>query len=524
MALKRLDEEFDLKPGTQLLPYMKRLLPSLEGRFQNLESTQGILAGINEEIRAAALLRMNEILIPATEDILEVTKMGFLLAPVAGLMEIALGYMTFQIEPGVQQDTFTPSPYLLIEHTADDYGIMRLISYDQALGILEVTVTAVHGNPGPWDDWMVSSTPGMADSTKLYHDAVAPMHTEVVSDYNEIVVMHQEILDAIEALEGAGLDLFNYVRRDGETPFLAPQPGEHPDVSSNDRMLATTGWTRARIAEYMSNAVNRAGDTMVGMLNVQPPTAPSHAATKQYVDAVLGSGGTINSNVTINTVNPTLRLKPTGTSQGNYIEGINQDNLQRWRMALGDASAERNFSLARYSDVGSLLDMPLTIQRSNGTAIFAGALSVAGAANFLAAYASTAAAAENSTHIANTAWVRSFVTAHVAGYAQPYNANLFAGIPINASGNGYWTTAADSQKCMAFSGVVYINSAVHPVGTVITFVGYGGAMTIVCSGATMYWISPSGLTSGNRVLPDRGIATAFRTQDGNWVIGGTGLT
>ena len=25
MALKRLDEEFELKPGTQLLPYMKRL-------------------------------------------------------------------------------------------------------------------------------------------------------------------------------------------------------------------------------------------------------------------------------------------------------------------------------------------------------------------------------------------------------------------------------------------------------------------------------------------------------------------
>ena len=25
-------------------------------------------------------------------------------------------------------------------------------------------------------DWVISSTPGMADSTKLYHDAVAPMH------------------------------------------------------------------------------------------------------------------------------------------------------------------------------------------------------------------------------------------------------------------------------------------------------------------------------------------------------------
>jgi hypothetical protein len=520
MALKRLDEEFELKPGTQLLPYMKRLLPSLEGRFQNLESTQGILAGINEDIRAAALLRMNEILIPATKDILEVTKMGFLLAPVAGLMAIGLGYMTFQIAPGVQQDTFTPSPYLIIEHSPDDYGIMRLISYDQILGVLEVTVTAVHGNPGPWDDWMVSSTPGMADSTKLYHDAVAPMHDTVVTDYNEIVVMHQEILDAIDALEGAGLDLFNYVRRDGETPFLAPQPGEHPAVGSNDKMLATTGWTRARIAEYMSNAVNRAGDSMVGALNVQPPTSPAHAASKAYVDAVLGSGGTINSNVVLNTVNPTLRFKPTGTSQGNYIEGLSQDGLQRWVMALGDASAERNFSLARYSDVGSLLDMPMTIQRSTGAMILTGALSVAGTTNLLVANATTPAAAENSTRIATTAWVRS----NVQGYAHPLTAQLFAGIPITASTNGYVTVATDAQKGIAGAGVVYINSALYTPGTVLTFVGYGGAMTISCSGNTMYWISPSGLTSGNRNLPDRGIATAIRTADGNWVIGGTGLT
>ena len=44
-----------LKPGTQLLPYMKRLLPSLEGRFQAVESEQDIVNELAEEIRAAAL-------------------------------------------------------------------------------------------------------------------------------------------------------------------------------------------------------------------------------------------------------------------------------------------------------------------------------------------------------------------------------------------------------------------------------------------------------------------------------------
>jgi hypothetical protein len=100
----------------------------------------------------------------------------------------------------------------------------------------------------------------------------------------------------------------------------------------------------------------------------------------------------------------------------------------------------------------------------------------------------------------------------------------FGGVPVVNYGNGYTTVVGDSQKALAMTGVVYINSGVHPVGTCLTFVGYGGALTIVCSGNSMYWIGPSGIVAGNRVLPDRGVATALRTPDGNWVIGGTGMT
>src|SRR6188768_1692354 len=120
MALKRLDEEFELKPGTQLLPYMKRLLPSLEARFQDLEGVDRELQAIADEIRAAALLRMNEILIPATEDIIAITKLGFLLAPVTEVLyTIQLGYMAVYVDDGPQAKTFTPSPYIIIEGIDD---------------------------------------------------------------------------------------------------------------------------------------------------------------------------------------------------------------------------------------------------------------------------------------------------------------------------------------------------------------------------------------------------------------------
>jgi len=379
MALKRLDEEFELKPGTQLLPYMKRLLPSLEGRFQEIESDQDVLAKVGEDIRAAALLRMNEILIPATEDIIQVTKLGFLLAPVEGSYTLVMGDMTLPIKAGVQQDTFTPSPYLIIEHTADDYAIARLKTYDQILGILDVTITALHGNAGPWDDWVVSSTPGMADSTKLYHDAVAPLHDEVVADHAEVVAKHAEIMQVAQDLEESGIDLFNYVRKDGTTPFEAPQPGAHPVINSNDNMFATTAWTRARMNEYLMGSMSSAGASMTGPLYLfGAPTQPLMAATKKYVDDIIGSGGTINNVVTITTSNPSVRLRSTATNENRMIEALSVDGIARWTLTLADntpvtgGNTGANFSLARYTDTGVLIDYPITINRATGLMLVLG--------------------------------------------------------------------------------------------------------------------------------------------------------
>ena len=385
MALKRLDEEFELKPGTQLLPYMKRLLPSLEGRFQNLESTQDLLAGVNEDIRAAALLRMNEILVPATEDILEVTQLGFLLAPIDGSYTLVMGDMTFPIKAGVQQDTFTPSPYLIIEHSPDDYAIARTYSYDQELGILDVTITALHGNHGPFDDWMVSSTPGMADSTKLYHDAVGPLHDQVVIDHAEVVTKHAEIMQVAQDLEESGIDLFNYVRKDGTTPFTAAQPGTAPAANSNDNSLVTSAWTRSRMNEYLQGSMSSAGAAMTGPLYLAgPPTQPLMAATKGYVDSIIGAGGVISNVVTITTSNPSLRLRPTTTNENRMIEALSSEGLNRWTLVLADTAPisggnnGANFALYRYADAGSLLDAAMTINRATAAVVFAGSLTSAG--------------------------------------------------------------------------------------------------------------------------------------------------
>ena len=323
MALKQLDEEFELKPGTQLLPYMQRLLPSLEGRFQSLEATADAYSVVMEEIRASALMRMNEILIPATEDIIEVTKLGFLLAPSSTLVTLSLGIHYFIVDEGPQRNSFTPSPYVLVEREAniDDYAIARVMDYVQETGELVLQITAFHGNPGPHSDWVISSTPGMANSTKIYHDAVGPMYETVVTDAAQVAADKIEIMAAIEALEAAGLDVNAFIRRDGTVPFIATQTGVAPAPGANDAKLVTAAWSRARMIEYASLNVTRSGDQMTGPLFLaRNPAIPNEAATKPYVDASVGAGGIINGMVTIQMVQPTLRLQSTGTQQHRMIE------------------------------------------------------------------------------------------------------------------------------------------------------------------------------------------------------------
>jgi hypothetical protein len=420
MALKRLDEEFELKPGTQLLPYMKRLLPSLEGRFQEIESDQDVVNRLAEEIRAAALLRMNEILIPATEDIIAVTKLGFMLGPVSTPETLALGYMTMVVDEGPQRDSFTPSPYLIIEHTPDDYGIARLIGYHQADGLCEFTVTAIHGNPGPHSDWMISSTPGMADSTKLYHDAVAPMHDTVVADTAQVITLHAEIIAAAQALEESGLDAYAFIRKDGTVPFEALQRGIAPTAGANDSYIPTTAWVCARLIEYAGDALLKAGGTMTGPLYLSgAPTVALQAVTKAYVDGLISTPHVVNDYLGIRGVAPMLYLQSTGTQQNRFIESRSAAGAARWQMHMADNALESggdvgsNWTLTRFNDGGSALGSALTVMRQTGEVRVAQAMTVGAGAN-----------------------ITGNVT--VAGDLKAYRPNTNTGaVVLNASGNAY---------------------------------------------------------------------------------------
>lgn len=131
--------------------------------------------------------------------------------------------------------------------------------------------------------------------------------------------------------------------------------------------------------EYLKDSMSATGAVMTGPLTLYgPPLQPQQAATKQYVDGVLGQGGNVNSSVTISTTNPYLRLRSLGANENRTVEAISADGFTRWVMTLADnaplsgGNAGANFSLARYSDLGVLIDYPLSILRSTGQVLTQG--------------------------------------------------------------------------------------------------------------------------------------------------------
>ena len=125
--------------------------------------------------------------------------------------------------------------------------------------------------------------------------------------------------------------------------------------------------------EYASLNVTRSGDQMTGPLFLaRNPAIPNEAATKSYVDASVGAGGIIGGMVTIQMVQPTLRLQSTGTQQHRMIEARSSVGVTRWILSIADDSVESpadagsDFRLRRYSDGGSFIDSPLSISRLTG--------------------------------------------------------------------------------------------------------------------------------------------------------------
>ena len=78
--MRRLDEQFAINPNDPVLPTWRRAMAAIEGRLRGLEDQRADYEEAIRRFEELALARINEVLLPALEQITAAATLGFLLA------------------------------------------------------------------------------------------------------------------------------------------------------------------------------------------------------------------------------------------------------------------------------------------------------------------------------------------------------------------------------------------------------------------------------------------------------------
>jgi hypothetical protein len=152
------------------------------------------------------------------------------------------------------------------------------------------------------------------------------------------------------------------------SPIFSGQPTA-PTASpgTSTTQLATTAYVMAAIAAA----------TGVSSFNGRGGAVTLTAADVSGVGAAMLTGATFTGNVSLSSVGPSFTLNKTVTTNPCQIVSHNS-GVTRWTIIPGNGTPESggnvgsDFNITRYSDAGAAIDSPLSINRSNGAAIFSG--------------------------------------------------------------------------------------------------------------------------------------------------------
>ena len=231
-----------------------------------------------------ALARINEVLLPALEQITAAATLGFLLArsSTEGSL-IADERIQFVVDEGPQRELFTPTPFVAVQRcsTTDDFAVGYVEAYDRASGYLLVKILTAYGSPGPFDDWVISAAPGVSEATRSYWERALVAAQGAERDAAQTGEDRRYVEAAREALEEAGLNPDQYVWRDGTRPFTAVITGVAPDATADNATIPTAFWTRRRVQEGVASLQTGAPATLNNFVRVATALGndPNFAAT-----------------------------------------------------------------------------------------------------------------------------------------------------------------------------------------------------------------------------------------------------
>ncbi len=161
-----------------------RILKAIEARFKPLEAQSGSLNAAIEAVRKVGLDRINEVLVPAIQLILDIQSKGFMIAASATPATMVVGdVLTFVIDDEGQRALFTPSDFVGLTRasTSDDYAVLRTVAYTTDDGRYIGRIISFEGDPGPHSDWVLGALAGSTMASVMALDLSLSARADAVA-------------------------------------------------------------------------------------------------------------------------------------------------------------------------------------------------------------------------------------------------------------------------------------------------------------------------------------------------------
>ena len=161
-----------------------RILRAIEARLKPLETQSGSLNAAIEAVRKVGLDRINEVLVPAIQLILDIQSKGFMIAGSSTSATMVVGdVLTFVIDDEGQRALFTPSDFVGLTRKATpvDYAVLRTVAYTVEDGKLIGQVVSFEGDPGPHTDWVLGALAGSTMASVMAMSRVLAARDDAVA-------------------------------------------------------------------------------------------------------------------------------------------------------------------------------------------------------------------------------------------------------------------------------------------------------------------------------------------------------
>lgn len=302
-----------------------RVLSAIETRFKPLESQRADLNTAIEQVRGVSLARINEVLTPAIQSVLEIQERGFLIARSTSPGELAVdNVLSLTIDDEAERRLFTPSRFVALSRKANttDWAIAETLGYNIDSGLYVCRVITFSGDAGPHTDWEIGALAGstiaqmqilseieahrtfiqgLENAVETYRNTVVEKAATVDTQTTTVNTRHTQITGLVNDFAKRYLGIFE-TNPTTDVAGNAVQKGALAFIENED-----DGISEMRV--YLGSGVwKAAGSAVNGMLLDRPFTATAGQTTfdlggdtydpgfaKVYFNGVLLEKGEVNT-------------------------------------------------------------------------------------------------------------------------------------------------------------------------------------------------------------------------------------